>query len=132
MNRSSRRRHGLRRLVVLAAALAIATAASTSCPAAGEVEAVLLSNQILLTPVCDDAFCENYDASCRKCGQPATNGSGPMVSDALAVLRAAVGQLPCTRCICDVDDSGGVQATDALLTLRRAVGQEVGLECPPE
>ncbi len=117
-------------VLVLAAAGAALVATATTSSAAGEVQAVLISNQILLSPVCDDGMCDNYDHSCRRCAQPVTDGHAPMVSDALAVLRAAVGQALCTRCICDVDASGGVQATDALLTLRRAVGQPVDLSCP--
>jgi hypothetical protein len=51
-------------------------------------------------------------------------------TDALFVLRAAVGLETCALCVCDPDDSGGVAATDALLTLNAAVGQPVSLECP--
>lgn len=64
------------------------------------------------------------------CGQPATYGDGPMSSDALFVLRAAVGQNACNRCICDVDDSGTITATDALAVLQDAVGLTVVDGCP--
>ena len=51
-------------------------------------------------------------------------------SDALFMLRAAVGLDSCELCVCDVDGSGGVAATDALATLRLAVGQPIPLNCP--
>jgi hypothetical protein len=51
-------------------------------------------------------------------------------SDALAVLRTAVGSQTCALCICDVDGSGSVSATDALITLKVAVGQAIDLDCP--
>jgi hypothetical protein len=52
-------------------------------------------------------------------------------SDALIVLRTAVGTAQCPLCVCDVNDSGGITATDALTVLRYAVGQPVTLDCPP-
>jgi hypothetical protein len=51
-------------------------------------------------------------------------------SDALFVLRTAVGTASCLACVCDVNGSGSVTASDALIVLRRAVGQQVGLACP--
>jgi hypothetical protein len=51
-------------------------------------------------------------------------------TDALAVLRAAVGLSVCELCICDADGSGTVAATDALRVLRAAGGQPVTLDCP--
>ena len=51
-------------------------------------------------------------------------------SDALFVLRAAVGSASCELCVCDVNGSGTVTASDALVVLRRAVGQPVELACP--
>lgn len=92
--------------------------------------AAFLSAELLLTPTCEESMCDNFDRTCRHCGQPATTGTLPKVSDALAVLRAAVGQIQCVRCVCDVDGNGAVQATDALTTLRSAVGQSVRLNCP--
>src|SRR5262249_18729173 len=50
-------------------------------------------------------------------------------SDALAVLKTAVGSRVCSLCICDVDRSGKTTASDALLTLKFAVGQPVKLAC---
>jgi hypothetical protein len=63
------------------------------------------------------------------CGQPISTGSAPSATDALAVLRAAVGTQACEPCICDVDRSGATSATDALAILRVAVGQAVTLRC---
>jgi uncharacterized delta-60 repeat protein len=71
------------------------------------------------------------------CGDPVgfsivESGSSAVVtsSDALFVLRAAVGSETCELCVCDVDDSSVVAASDALLTLKVAVGQPVTLTCP--
>ncbi len=63
------------------------------------------------------------------CGQPASTGSGPTATDALVVLKTAVGSGACLDCICDVDGSGGITATDALNTLRIAVGHDVQRLC---
>lgn len=65
------------------------------------------------------------------CGQPTSTGDKPTASDALAILKAAVGLRTCALCICDVDDSGKVSAVDALATLRAVVGQSSNLNCPP-
>jgi hypothetical protein len=52
-------------------------------------------------------------------------------TDALAILRAAVGQaLSCPPARCDTDNSGGLLASDALRVLRFAVGIPVTLDCP--
>lgn len=64
-----------------------------------------------------------------ECGD-AADPSGILASDALAVLRGAVGAQSCSECYCDVDHSGKVVAGDALSVLRSAVGQSVALECP--
>ncbi len=64
------------------------------------------------------------------CGQPISSGNSVTSTDALAVLRSAVGLLPCLECICDIDGNGSVSATDALAALRIAVGQTVALACP--
>jgi hypothetical protein len=65
-----------------------------------------------------------------RCGFPATDGSKPAASDALAALRAAVGIKPCALCVCDINSSGSVAASDALGILRAAVGIETPLDCP--
>src|SRR5690349_20196007 len=68
------------------------------------------------------------------CGQPQSTGSTPLTSDALAILRAAVGQsvANCSDthfCVCDVDNNGTILTADALRVLRAAVGQVVTLDC---
>jgi TolB protein len=64
--------------------------------------------------------------------EPAESGEQRTItaSDALVVLRAAVGSATCDACVCDVNDSGGVTASDALIVLRRAIGLSVELLCP--
>jgi hypothetical protein len=62
------------------------------------------------------------------CGDPA-KPAGITASDALLVLRAAVGVSSCLVCTCDVDASGSIVASDALAVLRHAVGQNVALTC---
>lgn len=64
------------------------------------------------------------------CGQPVSTGSAPKASDALYVLRAAVGGVSCTLGVCDVNGSKSITAADALVTLKVAVGQNVALKCP--
>ena len=64
------------------------------------------------------------------CGQPVSTGSSSTATDALFVLRAAVGAASCDLCICDVDGNGLVSATDALQTLKISVGQSLPLACP--
>ena len=51
-------------------------------------------------------------------------------TDALMVLRTAVGIAPCDRSRCDVDRSGGVTSSDALRILQRTIGLAVSLLCP--
>jgi len=63
------------------------------------------------------------------CGD-AAGPDGVAASDALYVLRAAVGSAICNLCVCDADDSGGIAAGDALMVLRYAVGHQVNLVCP--
>lgn len=64
------------------------------------------------------------------CGQPASNGAAPKASDALTVLKVAVGQLTCEPCVCDLSGNGTITAPDALATLKLAVGQVVARNCP--
>ena len=68
------------------------------------------------------------------CGQPLSNGDKPTASDALFILRAAVGQEQCDPCPCDVSGDGSVSATDALIALQVAVGSDRDLlcDCGPE
>jgi hypothetical protein len=63
------------------------------------------------------------------CGD-AADSPGVTASDALAVLRSAVGLEECSLCICDTDGSNKVSAPDALFTLKKGVGQPVTLRCP--
>jgi hypothetical protein len=51
-------------------------------------------------------------------------------SDALFVLRTAVGTETCALCLCDVNGSNTVTASDALTALRIAVGVELATVCP--
>jgi hypothetical protein len=89
---------------------------------------------------CDDTGCSGLidpeTEECIPCGQPLSTGIGdtPVTSDALAVLRAAVGQSvdSCSGedfCLCDVDCSGSITTADALRVLRAAVGLPVELSC---
>ncbi|HYC53367.1 MAG TPA: hypothetical protein VEL28_00285 [Candidatus Binatia bacterium] len=64
----------------------------------------------------------------RGCGD-AADPAGLTATDALIVLRAAVGTSLCPECICDVNRSSATTATDSLAVLRRAVGQDVTLLC---
>jgi hypothetical protein len=63
------------------------------------------------------------------CGDPTGDGR-ITATDALGVLRAAVGSDACQLCVCDVDSSGIISAVDALRTLSVSVGQISGLSCP--
>ncbi|HYC00984.1 MAG TPA: hypothetical protein VEC57_17755 [Candidatus Limnocylindrales bacterium] len=59
------------------------------------------------------------------------NNDGTLqASDALAVLRAAVGVLGCDLCVCDLDGNSSKTATDALIALRVAVGIVFNTHCP--
>lgn len=76
----------------------------------------------------------NCDDECRAdvvCGD--VNGNDAVqTSDALLVLRAAIGQpVPCPEERCDVDGDQTLRANDALRVLKRAVGQSVVMACPP-
>jgi hypothetical protein len=70
----------------------------------------------------------DYDPP-RPCGDP-VDPPGLLVSDALRILRAAVGSSTCSNCYCDVDTSGEATASDSLVVLRASVGQPVELLCP--
>jgi cysteine-rich repeat protein len=63
------------------------------------------------------------------CADPDASGA-VNASDALVLLRVAVGLEICDPCVCNVDSSGGpVGASDALRTLSVAVGLPVALLC---
>jgi hypothetical protein len=64
------------------------------------------------------------------CGQPVSNGSQPIASDCLFILRAAVGSETCSpACACNTNGVEGATASDALICLKKAVGQAVELAC---
>jgi cysteine-rich repeat protein len=65
------------------------------------------------------------------CGRP-TNGPGPApkTSDALFVLKSAVGQVSCSLRVCDVDNNTKVNTSDAFRVLRAAVGLPQTIVCP--
>jgi len=64
------------------------------------------------------------------CADPAEAFGKVTATDALHVLRAAVGTAMCHVCVCDVDDSGAIVASDSLRTLQFAVNLPVDLNCP--
>jgi glucose/arabinose dehydrogenase len=64
------------------------------------------------------------------CGVPVSGGASPNTSDALFILRVAVGSERCRQCVCDTEGSGDVSAADALIALKASAGQSVTLECP--
>jgi hypothetical protein len=63
------------------------------------------------------------------CGD-ANGDSNISTSDALLVLKGAVGSGACPPSVCNVNNFGGVTTADALLVLRYSVGQGVALTCP--
>ena len=63
------------------------------------------------------------------CGRPADSRPKPLASDALSVLRAAVGSVACKACVCDATGDGKVTSSDALRVLRFAVGLGDDLNC---
>ena len=67
--------------------------------------------------------------SCPLCGDAGDDGA-VRASDALTILRAAVGSDLCEPARCDTNDDGDVAATDASAVLRYAVGLRVVVACP--
>ena len=63
------------------------------------------------------------------CGDVTGNGS-IQVTDALFILRSAVGAETCAPSICDTDASGTITVSDALRVLRISVGLAATLSCP--
>ncbi len=74
------------------------------------------------------ADCQADTAAAGRCGDADGNGR-QTATDALVVLRCAIGQISCDTVMADVDGSGRVTSTDALNILRVATGQRVGLIC---
>ncbi|MBI5503494.1 MAG: hypothetical protein HY899_01725 [Deltaproteobacteria bacterium] len=69
---------------------------------------------------------------CPLCGD-VSGDEGVTASDALAVLRSAVGSGPpgaCTPAVCDTNDDGAISATDALPVLRWPAGHAIAMRCP--
>jgi hypothetical protein len=64
------------------------------------------------------------------CGDIADPTPTITASDALAVLRTAVGLESHSLCAADTDGNRSIAASDALRTLRVAVGQPVAMNCP--
>lgn len=64
------------------------------------------------------------------CSDPVAPFDGPVATDCLFILQAAVGSETCEECLCDAAGSNGINATDALLCLKVAVGESLPLECP--
>lgn len=65
------------------------------------------------------------------CADPVAPYDGPVATDCLFILNAAVGSQECADCLCDPAGSNGINATDALLCLKVAVGEVLPLDCPP-
>ncbi|HYC55604.1 MAG TPA: hypothetical protein VEL28_11795, partial [Candidatus Binatia bacterium] len=111
--------------------------AGTEIPSCGQVCG---NGEVEAPEDCDDGntqfspgqFC---GADCVRvpCGKP-TDSSGvrPNATDALFVLRAAVGTVVCDVRLCNVDanQNSVVNATDAARVLRAAVGLPIVLTCP--
>ncbi|HYB98705.1 MAG TPA: dockerin type I domain-containing protein [Candidatus Limnocylindrales bacterium] len=63
------------------------------------------------------------------CGDANDDGD-VKASDALIVLRAAIGVGQCALARCDADGSGALTASDALRVLKKAVGTDIAMLCP--
>jgi hypothetical protein len=63
------------------------------------------------------------------CGDPVDQGR-VTASAALFILKAAVGAVTCSPCVCSVDGNQSISAVDSLTVLKRAVGQSISLQCP--
>lgn len=98
-----------------------ATAAISSVDCFGEVSTTTTTTEApTTTTTLPTTLCGDYD------------GNGLVKSsDALGVLRAAVGQQDCPLCVCDVNANGTIAAGDALKVLQIAVGGNVALNCNP-
>jgi DNA-binding beta-propeller fold protein YncE len=65
------------------------------------------------------------------CAQPIGTGTGPVATDCLYILNAAIGLQVCDpECICAPTGVVPPKATDALLCLASATGQQVTFACP--
>jgi len=110
--------------------LAVLSSFLSTCPASADVEVA----------------CVAWDESTRSCFSSAVEVETPAVdvapacgdfthdgmvtaSDALGILKTAVGTSQCLPCICDLDMSNTITATDALIALRFAVRLLTELTC---
>lgn len=107
-------------------------------PAAFEVTTLVARNlegSTVPTSIClmdwdEDFLAEPAPGGCHDaCGDAICDGGEPKASDALAVLRKALGLFECIDSICDVDGNGDVVASDALRVLQRSVLLPVALLC---
>lgn len=102
------------------------TTSSTSMTSATASSTTITSTTLIVTTT--------TIASAVECGDANDDGA-VSATDALVVLRVAVGIDTCAACVCDVDASGGesaVTAADALRVLRAAVGEPgAALLCSP-
>jgi sugar lactone lactonase YvrE len=79
-----------------------------------------------------DTTTTTVDPAGTLCGDFDGNGA-IRASDALAILRAAVGLIEiCPLTVCDTDGNGRLAASDALRALQKAVGLAVAMLCPAE
>lgn len=104
--------------------------AASAAAVTAATHAAILAAELLLAPVCATGQCQDGNGPCKPCAQPVSTGTAPRASDALTILRVAVGQSACAPCVCDVDANGAIVASDALLTLKLAVGQSITVTCP--
>jgi len=101
------------------------------------VEARNSAGELVPTTFCvldadEDDIPEPGPDECRQaCGDAVCDGGEPKVSDALAVLRRALGSFTCPLRVCDVNHDGDVTAADGLKVLRRAVQLRSVLLCLP-
>jgi hypothetical protein len=74
----------------------------------------------------------SVEARWRDCGQPLTTGPSPTTTDALSILRSAVGIAGACElepCVCDVSGDAKLTTADAIRALKLAVGQSVVTSC---
>jgi hypothetical protein len=66
------------------------------------------------------------------CGQAESDGNAVHASDALYLLKTAVGNAsyPAPLCVGDVNSSSSITTVDALMVLDKSTGQSVTLTCP--
>lgn len=95
----------------------------------GQDRYVIVGRLFCVDPPTGQATCG--DITCARDTNPGDAGNSVSVSDALAILKAAVGLRPCVACRCDANGSGLVTASDAQIILKVSVGQQVTLACPP-